>query len=120
MKSVPPRGSGWVSGFSISDCRLQIGFIARRQLQIGNRQSANQETHPLPRGGTDLISTVRVLLLPTTREQVLQLQPPAKERLCFMWRRPLTLPENKKLVPAAVGARSFIHFIKTKQRICED
>jgi hypothetical protein len=38
MKSVPPRGSGWVSGFF--DFRLPIGFIASRQLEIGNGQSA--------------------------------------------------------------------------------
>jgi hypothetical protein len=36
MRSVPRRGSGWV-------CRLAMSI-------------ANQETHPLPRGGTDLIS----------------------------------------------------------------
>jgi hypothetical protein len=36
MRSVPPRGSGWVFGFSID--------------------SGNRQTHPLPRGGTDLIS----------------------------------------------------------------
>jgi hypothetical protein len=35
MMSVPPRGSGWVFG------KLTIG---------------NQETHPLPRGGTDLMT----------------------------------------------------------------
>ena len=36
MKSVPPRGSGWVFRFSISDCRLPIGFIGKRQSEIGN------------------------------------------------------------------------------------
>src|SRR4030095_4492418 len=54
MRSVPPRGSGWVFGFSICDCRLPISFY--RQTPIRNRQLTigNQETHPLPRGGTDL------------------------------------------------------------------
>jgi len=41
--------------FSIFDFRLPIGFIAapieNRQLTIGNH-----ETHPLSRGGTDLMS----------------------------------------------------------------
>src|SRR5438046_9514837 len=59
MRSVPPRGSGWVSGFwildfrfLISDCQLALSPapIENRQLTIGNR-----ETHPLPRGGTDLM-----------------------------------------------------------------
>jgi hypothetical protein len=42
--------------FSIADCRLPIGFY--RQTPIRNRQLTigNQETHPLPRGGTDLIA----------------------------------------------------------------
>jgi hypothetical protein len=62
MRSVPPRGSGWVFGFSIFDfrfsifdLRLSIGFY--RQTPIRNRQLTigNQETHSLPRGGTDLI-----------------------------------------------------------------
>src|SRR5207247_1760190 len=41
MRSVPPRGSGWVSGFSIFDFRLPIGFIAsaNRKSAIDNRQS---------------------------------------------------------------------------------
>jgi hypothetical protein len=37
--------------FPISNC-----FIARRQSKIGNWQSAMASTHPLPRGGTDLIA----------------------------------------------------------------
>ena len=55
MRSVPPRGSGWV--FRILDLRLPIANwlynetpIENRQLTIGNRY-----THPLPRGGTDLM-----------------------------------------------------------------
>jgi len=49
MKSVPPRGSGWVTRLLNSNFRLPIAQIARRQ-------SAITETHPLPRGGTDLIN----------------------------------------------------------------
>ena len=37
MRSVPPRGSGWVPGFAIADCRLPIGSNA--QTPIENRQS---------------------------------------------------------------------------------
>jgi len=53
MRSVPPRGSGWVSGSPIVNCQLPIHVSpkANRELQIGN-----PETHPLPRGGTDLIA----------------------------------------------------------------
>ena len=45
-------GSGWAAGFSIFDCQLLY-----RQPPIENRKSTigNHETHPLPRGGTDLI-----------------------------------------------------------------
>jgi len=52
MRSVPPRGSGWVIGLPIVDCRFQIHVSpkAHPQSQIDNRL-----THPLPRGGTDLI-----------------------------------------------------------------
>src|SRR6266850_1831758 len=41
MRSVPPRGSGWVYGFSIFDFRLPIGFIAstNRKSAIDNRKS---------------------------------------------------------------------------------
>jgi len=42
MKSVPPRGSGWVRSF---------GLIARRLIQ----DSSRLRTHPLPRRGTDFI-----------------------------------------------------------------
>jgi len=42
MKSVPPRGSGWV--FAIADCKFQIanlkhGQTSNRQSAIENRQS---------------------------------------------------------------------------------
>src|SRR5258705_132011 len=104
------------------DCRLSIADFGLASADKANRQLAirkNRKTHPLPRGGTDLISSVLVSLLPTTREQAFQLQTPVKERLCFIWRRPLILAENKKLVPTAVGARPFIHFIEAKQRVSE-
>jgi hypothetical protein len=39
--------------FPISKFRLPIGFIASRQSKIGNHK-----THPLPRGGTDLMVMV--------------------------------------------------------------
>ena len=49
MKSVPPRGSGWVRRLSICDCRLPIGSIRQTPIQsrkstTGNRQS----TIPFP------------------------------------------------------------------------
>ena len=40
MKSVPPRGSGWVKPLPIFNCRLPIARLATRQLEIGNRQLA--------------------------------------------------------------------------------
>ena len=53
MRSVPPRGSGWVCRLPIVNCGFTIGSSADAvpnwQPPIGNRQ-----THPLPRGGTDL------------------------------------------------------------------
>jgi PelA/Pel-15E family pectate lyase len=48
MKSVPPRGSGWVRSF---------GVIARRLI----RDFSTLRTHPLPRGGTDFIPLRRSL-----------------------------------------------------------
>jgi hypothetical protein len=42
MKSVPARSSGWVSSLPIADLRLQLAF-------------GNAKTHPLPRGGTNLM-----------------------------------------------------------------
>jgi hypothetical protein len=56
MKSVPPRGSGWVSELAIVDFRLQISFGGNQEWQLA---IGNQSTHPLPRGGTDLISLAR-------------------------------------------------------------
>ena len=55
MRSVPPRGSGWVR--RIFDLRFAIANWLYRRPAIPNRQLriGNQETHPLPRGGTDLI-----------------------------------------------------------------
>jgi len=56
MKSVPPRGSGWVDRLPIFNCRLPIARLSI--LQIGNRKLAigNAEAHPLPRGGSDFIA----------------------------------------------------------------
>jgi hypothetical protein len=56
MRSVPPRGSGWVRSLLIVNFRLPIASIPNRQLTIGNWQLALVRTHPLPRGGTDLMS----------------------------------------------------------------
>jgi len=39
MKSVPPRGSGWVCQLPIVNCRFQIGVWRKSQLAIGNRRS---------------------------------------------------------------------------------
>ena len=38
MKSVPPRGSGWLKQLPIFNCRLPIARLATRQLEIDNRQ----------------------------------------------------------------------------------
>ena len=40
MKSVPPRGSGWVPGLPIADCQMPIGFLSKGnwQSKIGNWQ----------------------------------------------------------------------------------
>jgi len=47
MKSVPPRGSGWVV---LTFRRLTILDARYPQLQ-----AYESITHPLPRGGTDLL-----------------------------------------------------------------
>jgi hypothetical protein len=62
---VPPRGSGWVLGncqLPIADCRLvktnpQQLKSTGGVIKIDDRKSAigNRLTHPLPRGGTDLM-----------------------------------------------------------------
>src|SRR5204862_8350388 len=61
MRSVPPRGSG-----GVSDCRLSIADFrfALAMKPIGNRKSKikNPETHPLRRGGTDLMGPRHELL----------------------------------------------------------
>src|SRR6185437_7863677 len=49
VRSVPPRGSGWVFGFSFS---IANWFIARCQSKSA---IDNPEIHPLPRGGTDFM-----------------------------------------------------------------
>jgi len=56
MRSVPPRGSGWVGSLPIADCRFPIVF-ARLPIGIWQSATGNAPTHPLPRGGTDLIVT---------------------------------------------------------------
>jgi hypothetical protein len=40
MKSVPPRGSGWVEALPIANCQMPIGCLIKNQLAIGNRKSA--------------------------------------------------------------------------------
>src|SRR4029077_12242232 len=39
MRSVPPRGSGWVFGSATTDSRLRIGVIRRGESAIDTRQS---------------------------------------------------------------------------------
>jgi len=59
MRSVPPRGSGWVARLRISECGMRIQEMAVLILKsaIRNLHSAITETHPLPRGGTDFTGT---------------------------------------------------------------
>ncbi len=54
MKSVPPRGSGWVLRLPIVNCRFSIGVgdEVNWQSEIKNQ---SPETHPLPRGSTELM-----------------------------------------------------------------
>jgi hypothetical protein len=64
MKSVPSCGSGWVPGisilrFTIADWPSCQASIEDWQLTIGN-----QQTHPLPRGGTDLMAPLLELWAP--------------------------------------------------------
>src|SRR5687767_13348296 len=84
MRSVPPRGSGWVS--YIAECGL--AFV-RQLIAFGNWQSTIPGTHPLPRGGTDLIpvldprrshSGIRKVAVVWQRRQSLKARSPPKER----------------------------------------
>ena len=60
MRSVPPRGSGWVFRLLIANFRLSIDRSLKANLQstIGNHK-----THPLPRGGIDLMGAFSRLLV---------------------------------------------------------
>src|SRR5438876_8637239 len=51
-------------GRDIADCQLPNADCLCRQKPIGNRKSTmgNEETHPLPRGGTDLIGTASIAI----------------------------------------------------------
>ena len=40
MRSVPPRGSGWVMTLPIANCQMPIACLVKSQLAIGNRQLA--------------------------------------------------------------------------------
>ena len=82
MRSVPPRGSGWVNRLPNAECRMRNGGFARRnwQSEINNRQSKRPTRYrvvvltswvrrvsvcdgdPLPRGGTDLMGLPRECL----------------------------------------------------------
>src|SRR6266545_3451379 len=55
MRSEPPRGSGWVS--DIVNCRFPIAnwLLTRQPIGIWQLAIGNAWTHPLPRGGSDLI-----------------------------------------------------------------
>ena len=57
MKSVPPAVAGGPAdcGISIADLRL---VSRKEQSSIRNHQFPIHKTHPLPRGGTDLIGPV--------------------------------------------------------------
>ena len=53
MKSVPPRGSGWVATRALKP-RVGIDLTAKCNLGVGHELDAGASAHPLPRGGTDL------------------------------------------------------------------
>ena len=63
MKSVPPRGSGWVRSFSLCYLRGALWLCGVKCPNLLNhRDTENAEdaqrtirTHPLRRGGTDFI-----------------------------------------------------------------
>src|SRR5437667_5720214 len=40
VRSVPPRGSGWVMTLPIAYCQMPIACLVKSQLAIGNRQLA--------------------------------------------------------------------------------
>src|SRR6185295_11144314 len=65
------------------------------------------------------ITTSTMDLSPTPNEQILNSYCPINKRLRLKRRNPVTLPENEKLIAAAVGAASLIHFIKSKRRLAE-
>ena len=71
MKSVPPRGSGWVSRLPNDDCRLPIGFYETVQSEIGAAHPLPQvvltslkldKSAPLVWSGNGAISTMRVII----------------------------------------------------------
>jgi hypothetical protein len=58
MRSVPPRGSGWVGMLALRsrvDSDETPGHDSGHGRALSQRLIANGSTHPLPRGGTDLI-----------------------------------------------------------------
>jgi hypothetical protein len=60
MRSVPPRGSGWVvvpKQGSLDKTKYSLGVMI-----------APSRTHPLPRGGTDLIAASAFLYSNTRTE----------------------------------------------------
>jgi hypothetical protein len=56
MKSVPPRGSGWIDTLPIAICRLPIGVIGGGSIGNWQLEIGNVQIHPLPRGGTDFMT----------------------------------------------------------------
>jgi len=61
MRSVPPRGSGWVVGKALTlDNQSHYKFVETKACREGGHRpldlNATQSAHPLLRGGTDFTS----------------------------------------------------------------
>ena len=62
MRSVPPRGSGWVSSRGRDAERLTSTPLKTHAPAEFRRGVLLSLTHPLPRGGTDLMTRERIRL----------------------------------------------------------
>ncbi len=67
MRSVPPRGSGWV--LDAESLELQAPGACCHLRAIVNAS----ETHPLPRGGTDLMISSGLEAFPTSPSEQLSI-----------------------------------------------
>jgi hypothetical protein len=56
MRSVPPRGSGWVLNIADSQFPIFDWCVINRAIDNLKSTIGNRSTHPLPRGGTDLMT----------------------------------------------------------------